>query len=102
MGDLEAKLQAVEDFDEKVVGTVLSAAKESDEDYTIVVLPDHPTPIALRTHTSEPVPFVMYSTLENEVDDVESFDEDAMKKGSLGTVRGCDIVKLMMERAMQV
>ncbi|WP_305063749.1 cofactor-independent phosphoglycerate mutase [Methanococcoides sp.] len=101
MGNLEAKLQAVEDFDEKVVGTVLRAAKESDEDYTIVVLPDHPTPIALRTHTSEPVPFVMYSTLENEVDDVESFDEDAMKKGSLGIVRGCDLVQLMMERAKQ-
>jgi len=101
MGDLDAKLQAIEDFDEKVVGTVLSAAKESDEDYTIVVLPDHPTPIALRTHTSEPVPFVMYSTLEDEVDDVETFDEDAMKKGSLGTVRGCDLVRLMMERAKQ-
>ncbi|NPE31111.1 cofactor-independent phosphoglycerate mutase [Methanococcoides sp. SA1] len=101
MGDLEAKLQAVEDFDEKVVGTVLRAAKESDEDYTIVVLPDHPTPIALRTHTSEPVPFVMYSTLENDVDDVESFDEYAMKKGSLGIVRGCDLVQLMMGRAKQ-
>ncbi len=102
MGDLEAKLQAVEDFDEKVVGTVLRAARESDEDYTIVVLPDHPTPIALRTHTSEPVPFVMYSTLENEVDAVDTFDEDAMKKGSLGIVRGCDLVQLMMERAKQV
>lgn len=101
MGDLEAKLQAVEDFDENVVGTVLRAARESDEDYTIVVLPDHPTPIALRTHTSEPVPFVMYSTLEDEVDDVETFDEDAMKKGSLGIVRGCDLVQLMMERAKQ-
>lgn len=101
MGDIEAKLQAIEDFDEKVVGTVLRAARESDEDYTIVVLPDHPTPIALRTHTSEPVPFVMYSTLEDEVDDVETFDEDAMKKGSLGIVRGCDLVQLMMERAKQ-
>ncbi|MCD4822821.1 MAG: cofactor-independent phosphoglycerate mutase [Methanococcoides sp.] len=101
MGDLEAKLQAIEDFDEKVVGTVLRAAKESDEDYIIVVLPDHPTPIALRTHTSEPVPFVMYSTLEDEVDDVETFDEAAMKKGSLGIVRGCDLVQLMMERAKQ-
>ena len=101
MGDLDAKLQAIEDFDEKVVGTVLRAAKESDEDYIIVVLPDHPTPIALRTHTSEPVPFVMYSTLEDEVDDVETFDEAAMKKGSLGIVRGCDLVQLMMERAKQ-
>ncbi|SES76487.1 phosphoglycerate mutase [Methanococcoides vulcani] len=101
MGDLKAKLQAIEDFDEKVVGTVLRAAKEDDEDCMIVVLPDHPTPIVLRTHTSDPVPFLIYSTLENEVDSVEAFDEDSMKEGSLGVVRGCDIVQMLIDKAKQ-
>ncbi len=99
MGDMKAKIQAIEDFDEKVVGNVLKAARESPEDYIIVVLPDHPTPVALRTHTSEPVPFVMYCTREDEVDSVETFDEEAMKKGSLGHVRGCNLIRMMMERA---
>lgn len=101
MGDLDAKIKAVEDFDDKVVGTVLRAAKEDDEDYMIVVLPDHPTPIVLRTHTSDPVPFVIYSTVEDDVDSVKTFDEDSMKEGSLGTVRGCDIVRMLIDKAKQ-
>jgi 2,3-bisphosphoglycerate-independent phosphoglycerate mutase len=63
MGDVEKKIQAIEDFDEKVVGTVLRGMAHR-KDYRILLMPDHPTAIALKTHVAEPVPFVLYSPQE--------------------------------------
>ncbi len=60
MGDVEKKIQAIEDFDAKVVGTVLQGMA-SRKDYRILLMPDHPTAIALKTHVSDPVPFVLYA-----------------------------------------
>ena len=60
-GDMEAKIQAIEDFDAKVVGTILEGIKKF-EDYRILLLPDHFTPVRMKTHTDEPVPFVIYSS----------------------------------------
>ncbi len=60
-GNLEHKLQAIEDFDAKVVGTVLEGLQEFDA-YRVLVTPDHPTPLALMTHTSDPVPFILYGS----------------------------------------
>lgn len=62
-GDIRAKIKAIEDFDEKVVGTMLDGLSKY-EGYKIMVLPDHPTPISLRTHTSDPVQYAMFSTCE--------------------------------------
>ena len=58
-GDLKAKLQAIEDFDEKVVGTILKGIHKYG-DYSIMLMPDHYTPISVKTHTKEPVPYVIY------------------------------------------
>jgi 2,3-bisphosphoglycerate-independent phosphoglycerate mutase len=63
MGDVKAKIQALEDFDEKVVGTVLKGM-EQRKDWRVLLMPDHPTAIALKTHVAEPVPFVLYSPTE--------------------------------------
>ena len=97
MGNAEAKIQAIEDFDEKVVGTVLKAARDMEEDVTIMVLPDHPTPIALRTHTSNPIPVAIYCTSEKAHDNADAFNEESVKKGSLGTVYAADLVRTMIE-----
>ncbi|MDG6242875.1 MAG: cofactor-independent phosphoglycerate mutase [Methanolobus sp.] len=98
MGDVNAKIQAIEDFDEKVVGTVLKGAIEMEEDVTIMVLPDHPTPIALRTHTSAPIPVAIYCTLEEEADKADAFDEESVRKGSLGTVYAADLVEMLISK----
>lgn len=58
-GDAQAKLECIEKFDELVVGTVLAAFKDR-EDVRILVTPDHPTPVNIRTHTRSPVPFAIY------------------------------------------
>lgn len=59
IGDVKAKIKAIEDFDKKVVGTILKGI-ERYSDYRILALTDHPTPISLRTHTADPVPFIIY------------------------------------------
>jgi 2,3-bisphosphoglycerate-independent phosphoglycerate mutase len=61
MGDVAAKVKAIEAFDEKVVGTVLKGM-DRWPDLKILLLPDHATPVALKTHVSDPVPFVLYSS----------------------------------------
>jgi 2,3-bisphosphoglycerate-independent phosphoglycerate mutase len=60
-GKFEDKVKAIEDFDALVVGTVLRGLKEFDE-YRVLLMPDHATPIEVRTHTTEPVPFIIYDS----------------------------------------
>jgi 2,3-bisphosphoglycerate-independent phosphoglycerate mutase len=98
MGDAKAKIQAIEDFDEKVVGTVLQGVKFMAEDVTILVMPDHPTPVHLRTHTSEPIPFAIYSTNEQQPDNATAFNEVDVRAGSYGVVYAADLVRTMIER----
>lgn len=64
-GHLEEKMQAIADFDEKIVGPVLKGLAEF-ADYRLLVLPDHPTPLSLRTHSASPVPFVIYDKRDSE------------------------------------
>lgn len=81
MGDVEKKIQALEDFDEKVVGTVLKGMAHR-RDYRILLMPDHPTAIALKTHVAEPVPFVLYSAAEPRENGAVGYNEkDAAKTG---------------------
>ena len=81
MGDVEKKIQALEDFDEKVVGTVLQGMA-GRKDFRILLMPDHPTAIALKTHVAEPVPFVLYSAeAPQDNGDVGYNEKDALKTG---------------------
>jgi 2,3-bisphosphoglycerate-independent phosphoglycerate mutase len=81
MGDVEKKIQAIEDFDAKVVGTVLKGMA-SRKDYRILLMPDHPTAIALKTHVSDPVPFVLYSAETPQYNGDLGYNEnDARKTG---------------------
>lgn len=81
MGDVEKKIQALEDFDEKVVGTVLKGMAHR-RDWRVLLMPDHPTAIALKTHVSDPVPFVLYSPQEPRNNGTVGYNErDAAKTG---------------------
>ena len=91
MGNLEEKLKAIERVD-FLVGYVLDKLKEP---YKILVLPDHFTPIPVKTHTREPVPFAIYSS-EGEGDSVKSYDEESAKKGSFGEIIGENLMDVFM------
>jgi 2,3-bisphosphoglycerate-independent phosphoglycerate mutase len=95
MGNIEAKIKAIEDFDEKVVGSMLNELGGFGE-HRILVLPDHFTPVAVRTHTREPVPFAIYSSTES-ADYVDRFDESAAKEGVFGLVEGHRLMSLLIK-----
>ena len=64
-GSIENKVQAIEYLDSRIVAPIKAAMDASGEDYRLLIMPDHPTPIRCRTHTSDPVPYILYdSTLE--------------------------------------
>lgn len=73
-GDLKNKLKAIEDFDEFIVGNIIRGMKQFGE-YRIMALPDHPTPLEIRTHSNEPVPFVIYDSAKERSGDPVTYDE---------------------------
>jgi len=83
-GDIERKVEAIENLDKRLIGKILDGL---GDEYIISVTADHPTPIDVRGHVSDPVPFVVYST-EERGDDVTQFDEFSAGRGSLGTLEG--------------
>ena len=74
--ELDNKVLSVEKIDSEILAPVLAYLRESGEDFKIMVLPDHPTPIRIRTHTILPVPFFIYSSSEQH-DGVAQFSEDS-------------------------
>lgn len=93
-GRLDQKIQAIEDFDRRLVGPVLEAL-EKHGTFRALALPDHPTPIASRTHNSDPVPFALYGT--GVIPDLNQvYDETLLKTGSLSFSPGCDLMPVLL------
>ncbi len=59
-GDVEHKIYSIEQIDEKVVKYIVAEMERRDMDYSMLIMPDHPTPLKLKTHVSDPVPYVLY------------------------------------------
>lgn len=95
-GDLEQKIRAIELFDQRVVGPMIQGLKSLGKDWRVLLLPDHATPIAVKTHTRDPVPFaIMGSGIKPE--GVQSFDEEAAKWGGFGLVGATELIGTMVE-----
>jgi len=94
-GNLEHKLQAIKDFDAEVVGVVLAGIKKFG-DYRILCTPDHPTPVARMTHTSDPVPFIIYGGEDAVNSGVAGYDEESAKRSGLLLDEGFRLMELMM------
>ena len=91
-GNLKHKIQAIEDIDKRVIGRILD---KIDGDYTIGITPDHATPIAVRTHTNDLVPFAIYSTKKKKEDQVKKYSEKEARKGYYGEVDGTEFMKIL-------
>ena len=85
-GNFELKQRTIEDLDKRAVGPIYEAVKDWEEPVAIAVLPDHPTPCKLRTHTAEPVPFLIYYP-GIAPDSVQTFDEVACVEGVYGVMK---------------
>ena len=94
-GDVELKTKTIEYLDERVVKYILEEASKMNEKVAIAILPDHPTPCALKTHTHEPVPFMIYYP-GIEPDEVEFYDEFSAAKGGFGVIQGNQFIQLFL------
>lgn len=93
-GRMDHKLQAIEDFDSQVVGTILEGIKKF-ADYVILCTPDHPTPVRLMTHTSDPVPFIIYRSGEEPGNGAASYDETQAASTGL-VLEGHKLMKVLI------
>jgi 2,3-bisphosphoglycerate-independent phosphoglycerate mutase len=84
MGDADLKVQAIEDLDEKVIGTVLNGIDRYG-DYRVMVLPDHATPVSTKTHADDPVPFVIFDSRKSEGSGRDYSEAEAGKTGDMVT-----------------
>lgn len=100
-GELALKIQCIENIDNYIVGPIMQAAYDLGEPLSIAILPDHPTPIDLRTHTAEPIPFAIWHP-GIEPDCVSAFDEDSARQGSYGLLEGDEFIcAFMRERELE-
>lgn len=79
MGSMTDKITAIENVDGRVVARITEAMDRSGEDYRLMILPDHPTPICVRTHTSEPVPYMIYDS-RKAIDGIHTYNEKEAAK----------------------
>jgi len=93
--DYELKVKTIEDLDKRLLGHILNGLKE---ECVIAVLPDHPTPIKIGTHTRDPVPFAIYAP-SVEANGVKKFDEVSAKKGGFGFIEGEAFMLLFLGKA---
>lgn len=95
-GDVPLKVKTIEYLDERIVKPIYEATRNWDEPVTIAVLPDHPTPCAIRTHTRDPIPFLIYRT-DKEPDSVQFYDEFAASQGSYGLLKEDEFMKALFQ-----
>lgn len=82
-GSLEKKLQAIEYLDTRVIQRVKDSMEESGEAYRMLILPDHPTPVSVKTHTADPVPYLLYDSRKQEERDCVYNEAEALRQGNL-------------------
>lgn len=86
-GDVNLKVRTIENLDHRVLQPLIEAVAQMEEPVAIGLLPDHPTPCRVRTHTAAPVPFVIYNPTANP-DGVTRYDEFSTAEGAFGSLAG--------------
>ncbi len=92
-GNAELKVKAIELYDSKIVGKLLN--KIDLDETRIMLLPDHPTPVKVKTHVAEPVPFVIYG---RERDEVKFYNEKSCRKGKYRLMDGLRLMDLLLKK----
>ena len=89
----ENKVKSIEYIDSRVLPIVLKGLEEIGEDYKIMILPDHPTPLSTRTHAGDPVPYMIYQKSDEKDSGVESINEESAKATGIYLEEGYDLMK---------
>ena len=95
-GNVELKIRTIEDLDSRAVKPIYEAVLQMDEPVAIAILPDHPTPCEIRTHTSDPIPFLIWHP-GIKADSVTTYNEVSVKQGSYGLLKGDEFMNEFMK-----
>ena len=95
-GLVSEKIQAIEEIDKKVVRILVEELEKSGEDYRILILPDHPTPIRIRTHSNGPVPYLLFDNKKN-LGSQEYYDEKTAEKNGIIWKNGYKLIDHLLE-----
>ncbi|HCC85895.1 MAG TPA: cofactor-independent phosphoglycerate mutase [Porphyromonadaceae bacterium] len=93
-GDVALKVKTIEYLDARIVKTIYEETMKWNERVTIAILPDHPTPCAIRTHTRDAIPFLIWHR-DIQADYVQTYDEFAAREGSYGLLQGDQLMKIL-------
>lgn len=96
-GSTEDKIKAIEYLDGRVIGRITGRLDQAGEDYRIMVLPDHPTPIKVRTHTKDPVPYMIYDSRRADSGLVHTYGESAARQSGLSWPDGYRLIDHLLE-----
>ena len=96
-GDYKNKIRSIELIDKIVIGTLIKRFKEAGQDFAMLICPDHPTPCALKTHTSNPIPYLLYSSLKNMGNGAERYTEDQATKTGVYISEGYKLIEKLLE-----
>jgi len=96
-GSVERKIKAVENLDGRVIKTVVEGLKKSGEPFRVIVTPDHPTPIRLRTHVAKPVPYLLYDSTE-ELDRTWNYNEAEAEESKNYVANGHQLIDKLFEK----
>ncbi len=95
-GSVERKVQAIENLDERIIKPIVEGLQNANEDFRMLILPDHPTPICIRTHSSDPVPYILYDSTDETRHEWKYNEKEAMLTERFVS-EGC----LLMEKFLQ-
>ena len=96
--DIDKKIEAIQECDEKVLGTILDGVKKAGHDVRILLMPDHPTPIATGSHSADKVPFLLFHSTKPERTNLP-FDERAVQETRLVVKHAPDLMKMLLDQA---
>jgi len=94
-GDYKHKVYSIEQID-GVVNTLINRLSAAGEDFAMLVCPDHPTPCAIKTHTSDPVPYLLYSSKKDLANGASRYTEDEAKKTGVFLPQGCLLIEKLL------
>ena len=96
-GQIPEKVQCIQDIDTKVIGPVMEYLESCGEDYAVLVMPDHPTPLCLLTHVADPVPFALFSSKHPMDNGKVVFNEHNARASGLFVPRACDLMEKLLK-----
>ncbi len=96
-GSYERKVKSIENIDSKIIGPLVNRLKNDKIDFRLLVLPDHPTPVRLRTHTSDGVPFLLYDSTKAHPQTLGYNEKDAYRSGNF-VQNGYTLINRLLER----